>query len=362
VDGAETILSVTWASNVAHYTLAATPTNLEEGQNVQIKGCTTSTLNGFQNVLSIVGNVVSTPTTTAGSGTESEAGATLTYSNFVMNGVITEWTKSLIPWTSGYAYQAGDVILDPNGNIQLVTIGGTSGVSVSWSALFNQPTVDNAVTWVNRGVPGPSTAVPIHVYDKNGNDYFDNIFSLIGNASIDGSGVATVEVVQGPGASTLTVNDIINVYNATSASLDGSWKILTASPSTPSAGFTTITYQTNAAILAPTFQHSGTLNDTSQGFNGDAVQVVFNQTLPNPSQGFVQAYLFQFLEREIIQMQVVGTNIYSNSIMLQMQPPNQLINNPYIVPSTDQTAVPPYYPTPLSNSVLNQNRLGIVTP
>ncbi len=365
VDGAETILSVTWTSNVAHYTLAATPTNLEEGQNVQIKGCTTSTLNGFQNVLSIVGNVVSTPTTTAGSGTESEAGAILAYSNFVTNGVITEWTKSLIPWIPNYAYQDGDIILDPNGYIQKVNTGG-GGISGSsaptWGTLFNQPTVDNTVAWSNRGVPGPSTAVPIHVYDKNGNDYFDNIFSLFGNSSIDGSGVATVEIIQGHNAVTIVTNDIINVYNATSPSLDGSWKVLTVSANTPSSGYTTLTYQTNAATLAPTVQHSGTLNDTSQGFNGDAVQVVFNQTLPNPSQGFVQAYLFQFLEREIIQMQVVGTNIYSNSIMLQMQPPNQLINNPYIVPSTDQTAVPPYYPTPLSNSVLNQNRLGIVTP
>ena len=365
VNGAETILSVTWTGNVAQYTLSTPPTNLEDGQNVQIKGCTTSTLNGFQNVLSVIGNVVSTPTTTAGTGSESEAGATLTYSNFVTNGVITEWTKSLIPWVPSYAYQDGDVILDPNGYIQKVNTGG-GGISGSsaptWGTLFNQPTTDNTVTWSNRGVPGPSTAVPIHIYDKDGNDYFDNIFSLFGNAQIDGTGLATVEVIQGHNAVTIAVNDIVNVYNATSSSLDGSWKVLTVSTSTPSAGYTTLTYQTNAAILASTVQHSGTLNDTSQGFNGDAVQVVFNQTLPNPSQGFVQAYLFQFLEREIIQMQVVGTNIYSNSIMLQMQPPNQLINNPYIVLSTAQTLGPPYYPTPLSDSVLNQNRLGIVTP
>jgi hypothetical protein len=365
VDGAETILSVSWAGNVAQYTLATTPTNLEKGQNVKIVGCTTSTLNGFQNVLSVVGNVVSTPTTTAGSGTESEAGATLTYSNFIMNGVLTEWTKNLIPWVPSYDYQDGDVILDPNGNIQKVNTGGagTSGLTPpTWAKLFNQPTTDNTVAWSNRGTPGPSTAVPIHVYDKLGNDYFDNIFSLFGNSQIDGTGLATVEVIQGHNTITIAVNDIINVYNATSPSLDGSWKVTAVSLNTPSAGYTTLSYQTNVGVLAPTAQLSGTLVDTSQGFNGEAVQVVFDKTLPNPSQGFVQAYLFQFLEREIIQMQVVGTNIYSNSIMLQMQPPNQLINNPYIVPSTAQTLGPPYYPTPLSDSVLNQNRLGIVTP
>src|SRR5208282_5733650 len=103
---------------------------------------------------------------------------------------------------------------------------------------------------------------------------------------------------------------------------------------------TTFLFATTAADLSSTLQSTGTLNDISQGFNGNVVQVVFNKTLPNPSQGFVQAYLFQFLEREIIQLQVVGTNIYSNSIMLQMQPPNQLISNPYIVLSTAQGSVP----------------------
>jgi hypothetical protein len=216
------------------------------------------------------------------------------------------------------------------------------------------------LTWANRGLPGPSTAVPIHAYDKNGYDYFDGTFSLTGSANIT-SKLATIVVVQATGDVTIQTGDTIIVANATSPSLDGTWTVDTVYLNTPS-GCTTLTYETDAADLHSTPQFTGTLNDTSQGFNGNVVQIVFNKTLPNTVQGFVQAYLFQFLEREIIQMQVVGTNIYSNSIMLQMQPPNQLINNPYLVLSTAQGSVPDYYPTPLTDSVLNQNRLGIVTP
>jgi hypothetical protein len=364
VSGAASINSTSWTGGIATYNLASVPTNLEIGQNIQITGCTTSTLNGLQNVLTIAGSVITTPTTTAGTGSESESGAMIVYSNFRTNGVLTEWDKIIPNWAAGFAYQVGDSILDSNGNLQVVSVAGTSGgTAPAWGTLFGQATPDGVSTvWINSGQPGPSTAIPIHAYDKNGFDYFDGTFSLTGNASIDGTGLATITVVQSTGDVIITTGDTINVYNATSPSLDGTWAVGTVHLNTPSPGFTTLSYQTNAAILASTPQLTGTLNDTSRGFNGNVVQLVFNQSLPNPSQGFVQAYLFQFLEREIIQMQVVGTNIYSNSIMLQMQAPNQLISNPYLVLSTDQTVGPPYYPTPLTDSVLNQNRLGIITP
>jgi hypothetical protein len=356
VSGAVTVLTYSYGSGTATFNLATAPINLELGQNIQITGC--GALNGIQNVLTIVGDTITTPA----SGTGSGSGGTITYSNFRTNGVLTEWNKILPSWAASYAYQLNDSIIDSNGNIQTIAVNGTSGgTAPTWGTLFGQSTGDGGAIWTNYGKPGPSTASPIHAYDKNGFDYFDGTFALAGSASI-ALGLATVTVVQATGDVTITTGDTVIISNATSPSLDGTWTVGTVTGSSPGPGFTTFDFATMAADLPSTPQSTGTMNDISRGFNGDVVQVVFNKTLPNPSQGFVQAYLFQFLEREIIQLQVVDTNIYSNSIMLQMQPPNQLINNPYLVLSTDTTVGHPYYPTPLTDSVLNQNRLGIVTP
>jgi len=279
VNGDVSINSVSWTAGIATYNLASTPTNLEPGQNIDIVGCTTSTLNGFQNVLTVgPGNVITAPTSTPGTGSEAESGATIQYSNFRSNGVLAVWNKIIRNWQASTPYQVGDQILDSNGNVEQVTSisgSGTSGFTQPTWAAFTFPfptTTDNPggnqIVWTNIGRPGPSTSIPIHAFDKHGNDY------------------------------------------------------------------------------------------TSSSFNGNVVQLQFNTGLPNPSQGFVQAYLFQFLEREIIQMRVVGTNIYSNSIMLQMQTPTQILNNPYLVLSTDQTQSP-FYANADINSRLSINRLGI---
>ena len=96
-------------------------------------------------------------------------------------------------------------------------------------------------------------------------------------------------------------------------------------------------------------------------FTGNVVKLVFNTGLPNTSQAFLQAYFFQFIEREIIQLRVVGTNILSNSIMLEMETPQQILANPYLVLSTDQNTHP-YYANASLNSRFNVNRLGITPP
>lgn len=280
INGDVSITATSWASDIATYALASEPSNLEVGQNVDITGCTTTTLNGLFNVLTVqeISNVwyVTTSTTTSGSGSESESGATMQYSNFISNGVLAPWNKYIPAWASSTVYQVGDQVTDSNGYIETATTVdgmGTSGASApSWTTTFNMTTIDNPgvneIIWTNGGNIGPSTTVPIHAYDINGYDY------------------------------------------------------------------------------------------TSNMFNGEVVQLVFNSGLYNPSQGFVQAYFLQFLEREILQLQVVGTNIYSNSIMLQMQTPQQLIVNPYLVLSTDSTQTP-YYPNASQQSRFNINRLGI---
>jgi hypothetical protein len=188
-------------------------------------------------------------------------------------------------------------------------------------------------------------------------DYSEGIFSLTGNAQIviGTPNVATVHVAQIPGGS-INPGDVISISGASSPTLNGTYTVLTAVLST---GIWTVTFDTTAVPFASTPQTSGILTDTI--FTGNVVKLVFNTGLFNPSQGFVQAYFLQFLEREIIQMQVAGTNILSNSIMLEMQAPNQLLANPYLVLSTDST-VHPYYPAASENSRFNINRLGVNPP
>lgn len=360
VNGDITITNAAWTGDIATYTLASSPTNLLVGQNIDIIGCTTTTLNGLQNVVSVYETsgtwYITTPTTTAGTGSESET-ATFSYSNFRSNGVLSPWNKPILGWEASTSYQVGDTIIDPNLNIeQVVAISstGTSGPTVpTWATLFGVETTDNQVTWANYGSQGVSSSIPIHAYDKNGVDYSTGIYVLTGNAEITtGSpNVATVQVAQVYGGS-ISDGDTIVIDGATSVSLNGTWEVTAATLST---GIWTVQFQTTAAVFSSTPQTNGTLTDTL--FDGNVVKIVFNTGLPDPSQGFVQAYLFQFLEREIIQVQVVGTNILSNSIMLQMATPEQIVSNPYMVLSTD-TTITPYYPYASENSRFNVNRLG----
>lgn len=51
-------------------------------------------------------------------------------------------------WQPNTHYSAGQAILDANGNIQLATIGGTSGASApTWKKTVNNTTLDAAITW-----------------------------------------------------------------------------------------------------------------------------------------------------------------------------------------------------------------------
>jgi hypothetical protein len=55
-------------------------------------------------------------------------------------------------WQANTAYSAGQAIVDPTGNIQLATIGGTSGATQpAWTEGANATTLDAAVTWTNSG-------------------------------------------------------------------------------------------------------------------------------------------------------------------------------------------------------------------
>jgi hypothetical protein len=72
--------------------------------------------------------------------------------------VLTE--SSILGWKPQTLYAVGDIIQDTNGNIQMVTTGGVSGVSApSWSTTVQGVTQDNhasppaLVVWINIGTP-----------------------------------------------------------------------------------------------------------------------------------------------------------------------------------------------------------------
>lgn len=66
-------------------------------------------------------------------------------------------TDNNVPvWQPNTLYVFGQYILDPNGNLQKVTIGGLSGAVVpTWSTTLNATTVDNTATWTNIGALNP---------------------------------------------------------------------------------------------------------------------------------------------------------------------------------------------------------------
>ena len=76
--------------------------------------------------------------------------------------------------------QAKVVILDPNGNIQVVTLFGTTGTgsSITWNTTVLGGTTDGGVGWQNRGSPGwaPNTARSgwdiIYRTSTDGQNYF----------------------------------------------------------------------------------------------------------------------------------------------------------------------------------------------
>lgn len=64
----------------------------------------------------------------------------------------TVWSETTA-WVTANLYTVGQSILDPNGNIQVVTTGGTSGGTIpSFNATYNGTTSgDGGVTWTNFG-------------------------------------------------------------------------------------------------------------------------------------------------------------------------------------------------------------------
>jgi len=70
-------------------------------------------------------------------------------------------------------------------------------------------------------------------------------------------------------------------------------------------------------------------NYTSSLFTGEVVALVYAQ--PIPSSTTTGAYFLTFLQRVQINLQVLDSNLSSNTVLLQMADPPLIIENPWLV-------------------------------
>jgi hypothetical protein len=78
-------------------------------------------------------------------------------------------------------------------------------------------------------------------------------------------------------------------------------------------------------------------------FTGSAVKLVFGVALP--SSPYLAGYFFAYIDRVTLYLSVIDSNVISNSVMLQMQPPTPT-SNPWLILND------------AINGILNSFRLG----
>jgi hypothetical protein len=61
------------------------------------------------------------------------------------------YTVGMAPWTALTGFYTGQFIIDPNGNLQIATQGGTSGATVSFNPDTGGITDDGSIVWLNLG-------------------------------------------------------------------------------------------------------------------------------------------------------------------------------------------------------------------
>jgi hypothetical protein len=139
------------------------------------------------------------------------------------------------------------------------------------------------------------------------------------------------------------------VYGKVGADV-GAGEVLFVTSGTPGSP----NYRTNGAkdvflssnkILTPikAFDSSGN-NYTDSGFNGNVVSLVYAQGMISDS--IVAAYFITFIQRTIIQLQEVDSDVLSNSIMLEIGPSPVIDDSIYLILNDS------------AHGILNQYRLG----
>lgn len=146
--------------------------------------------------------------------------------------------------------------------------------------------------------------------------------------------------------SVLNTNPLLGMVGANPNQGEVAW----ATSGTPG----TTSYKTNgdlmpflssSDILTPSqMLDSNGRNYTDPLFTGNVVRVVYPQSLPTGST--IGAYFVSFLQRAMLRLQVVGSNVVSNYIMLQMANPTIIDDDVWLILNDS------------IHGILNQYRLG----
>lgn len=257
-----------------------------------------------------------------------ETNGTAAGSVYVSHAIATTWAGGV----ATFPLVAAPTNLEPN---QVVYISGcmTSGLNGYWNVLTVGPgdviTTTTGASGSGSEFESASTA-PVQYNNFRTNGVLDlwtgpflfwapSTAYVVGNAVIDSNG--NIQVCTTAGTSDATAP----TWNAT------------VGGSTSETGPSTTVWLNdgpapngNETVPIYAYDINGN-NQFSSMFTGNVISLQFSTGLPDPAPGYLQAYFLQYLEREVVQVQVVGTNILSNSIMLQMQTPQQILSNPYLV-------------------------------
>jgi len=121
-------------------------------------------------------------------------------------------------WQATHAYNVGDSITDANGNLETVTVAGTSGGTVpTWPLLPNTTTTDGGVTWVQGGPNGlsPKTGYKwLFAYLNQTTGQPSNVSSFSVSTSTFSNNLGIAYTIAGPGSLDPQVNQIAVYRNA----------------------------------------------------------------------------------------------------------------------------------------------------
>ena len=162
-DGTSGSLQPLWQATVAQsVTTTATAAAIPAGSNVSV---TVGSSNGFQVGQQLlidaganqeqftVAAIADTTHLTADRLTKNHAAGVVLASTAVTSDGSVNWLNNgQSTWQNKTSYLAGQFILDHNGNIEMVAVGGTSAdTPPRWNAAWGQKTADGGVTWINNG-------------------------------------------------------------------------------------------------------------------------------------------------------------------------------------------------------------------
>jgi hypothetical protein len=129
-------------------------TSYKVGQEILVLRTANNT--PYVNVVTVAGTSAATPPAAWSNVTgATTVNGTVTFTNQGPTTLV-----ALANWAATHAYALHARILDSNGNVEIVTVGGTSGSPThpTWKTTAGATTTDGTVTWVNAGVL-PSAAL-----------------------------------------------------------------------------------------------------------------------------------------------------------------------------------------------------------